>query len=195
VTSSESNREDPWTDVASNRAAVKYDSRELIGRAAWAIAGSFFRASPRPLFAWRRFLLRLFGARIGREVHIYPSVRIFMPWNLEVGDWSSVGEDALIYNLGRVSLGARVTVSHRAHLCAGTHDHRDPVLPLLKPPIRVADDAWIAAAAFVGPGVTIGQGAVVGAAAVVVRDVAAWKVVGGNPARVIGTRNRRERAE
>jgi putative colanic acid biosynthesis acetyltransferase WcaF len=94
----------------------------------------------------------------------------------------------LIYNLGPVRIGARATVSHRAHLCAGTHDYRDPALPLLRLPIVIGPQAWVCADAFVAPGCVVGEGAIVGAAAVVVRDVPPWQIVGGNPARVIKQR-------
>lgn len=177
------------TDVAANRAAVKYSPAQNAARMAWGLITPLFRFSPRPLFAWRVFLLRRFGARLGDHVHVYPSARITMPWNLEVGDWSSIGEDVLLYDLGTISIGSRVTISHRAQLCAGTHDYRQAEMPLLKPPIRVGDDAWICANAFIGPGVTIGEGAVVGACAVAVRDVPPWSVVAGNPAHVVGNRD------
>lgn len=133
-------------------------------------------------------MLRIFGAKIGREVHVYPSATIYLPWNLLVGDHASIGEWALIYNLGLVTIGARATVSHRAHLCAGTHDHSDFTMPLVRSPIEVGEQAWICADAYVGPGVTIGEGAVVGACAVVVRDVQAWLIVAGNPAKVVKAR-------
>lgn len=175
-------------DVAANRDAVKYSAAENAWRVAWALTTPLFRFSPRPFFQWRASILRLFGARLGRHVHVYPSARITMPWNLEVGDWSSIGEDVLIYDLGRVSIGSRVTISHRAQLCAGSHDHRRLEMPLLKPPIRVGDEAWICANAFIGPGVTVGKGAVVGACAVAVRDVGDGCIVAGNPARIIGRR-------
>jgi putative colanic acid biosynthesis acetyltransferase WcaF len=149
----------------------------------WFFGSLLFRFSPRPCFGWRRAVLRCFGASVGRQVHVYGSTRIYFPWNLTVGDWTAIGEDALIYNLGPVTLGQKVTVSHGAHLCAGTHDYRDPQMPLLKPPIRIEDQAWICADAFVGPGVVVGEGAVVGARAVVTRDVAPWTIVAGNPAR------------
>ena len=178
----------PRLDVAANRRAMKYRRREMLGRVLWSMTRPLFRLSPRPLFAWRRLLLRLFGAAVGSHVHVYPSARIVLPWNLEIGDWSSIGDDVLVYSLGRVTIGQRVTVSHRAHLCAGTHDYRRPDMPLLKPPITIGDDAWVCADAFVGPNVRVGAGAVVGAAAVVVHDVPAWQVVAGNPARIIGAR-------
>ena len=94
----------------------------------------------------------MFGAQVGRNVNIYPSALIYYPWNLEIGDDSSIGEWALIYNLGTVTIGKRTTISQRVHLCAGTHDYREPTLPLLKPPIIVGDEVWICADAFVGPG-------------------------------------------
>ncbi|MEA2115934.1 MAG: putative colanic acid biosynthesis acetyltransferase [Thermodesulfobacteriota bacterium] len=154
----------------------------MFARVGWGLASPLFRFSPRPLFGLRRFLLRRFGARIGKDVHIYNSATIYMPWNLEVGDWSSIGEHAFIYNLGKVKIGERTTISHRAHLCAGTHEYTDPALPLLKPAMEIGDNAWICADGFIGPGVTVGDGAVVGARAVVVRDVEPWSVVAGNPA-------------
>jgi putative colanic acid biosynthesis acetyltransferase WcaF len=147
-----------------------------------------FRFSPRPCFGWRRMLLRCFGAKVGTHVNIYNSAIIYYPWNLKIGDWSSIGEDALIYNLGSVTIGSRTTISHRAHLCAGTHDYTRPDLPLLKPPVIIENQVWICADAFVGPGVTVAEGAVIGARAVVVKNVEAWTVVIGNPARVANQR-------
>jgi len=176
-------------DIAANRKMKKYSRRELIGRLLWGVVRPIlFAPSPRVLCGWRRFILRFFGAAVGREVHIYNSAVIYMPWNLEIGDWSSIGENALVYNLGRVCIGSRVTISHRAHLCAGTHDYTRAELPLEKRPILVRDSAWVCTDAFVGPGVTVGEGAVVGARAVVIKDVEPWSVVGGNPARKVKTR-------
>jgi putative colanic acid biosynthesis acetyltransferase WcaF len=170
-------------DVKQNRQARKYTSGDMIRRVLWTFAQPLFRISPRPCFGWRRFLLRCFGAKIGASVHIYPSATVYFPWNLEVGDESAVGEQVFIYNLGRVTLGSRVTISHRAHLCAGTHDHTKPDFPLVRPPIVIGSDAWICADAFVGPGVTVGEEAIVGARAVAMKDVKPRSIVVGNPAR------------
>jgi putative colanic acid biosynthesis acetyltransferase WcaF len=175
-------------DMQANREARKYSGGEMLRRVLWMLAGPLFRFSPRPCFGWRRFLLRAFGARVGERVHIYGSATIYYPWNLEIGDLSSIGEHALIYDLGPIRIGSQVTISQRAHLCAGTHDFEAPDFPLLKPPIVVGDQAWICADAFVGPGVKVGEGAVVGARAVAVKDVAPWTVVAGNPARAIRQR-------
>src|SRR3989475_12883068 len=170
-------------NVEKNRRARKYSSAELTRRVLWTLAQPLFRLSPRPCFGWRRFLLRCFGAKVGHSVHVYPTTTIYFPWNLEAGDESAIGEYAFIYNLGRVTLGARVTISHGAHVCAGTHDHTRSDFPLQRPPITIGSDAWICADAFVGPGVTIGEGAIVGARAVAMKDVKPRSIVVGNPAR------------
>jgi putative colanic acid biosynthesis acetyltransferase WcaF len=173
-------------DITSNRAARKWSIREQAGRAAWALATPLFRLSPRPLWGWRRMLLRAFGARVGAHAHIYPTVRITIPWNLEIGEQAAVGDRAILYALGPITIGSRVTISQYAHLCAGTHDWRDPAMPLVKTPLVLEDDAWVCADAFVGPGVRVGKAAIVGARAVVMKDVPPGITVGGNPAREIG---------
>lgn len=175
-------------DIETCRRLRPYSRREYVARVLWTLATPLFRYSPRPLFGWRRTLLRLFGATIGRGAHVYSSAVIYLPWNLRLGDEASIGEWALIYNLGPVNVGARATISHRAHLCAGTHDYRDPTMPLRRLPIEIGDQAWVCAGAYVGPGVVIGEGAVVGAGAVAVRDVEPWCVVAGNPARFVKQR-------
>jgi putative colanic acid biosynthesis acetyltransferase WcaF len=175
-------------DIDGNRRARKWSRLEQAGRVLWALCAPLFALSPRPLWAWRRMLLRLFGAKVGRRVHVYPSVRITIPWNLSIGDGGALGDRVTLYALGPITLGARVTISQGAHLCAGTHDWRLPDLPLLKPPIDVGDDVWICADAFIGPDVTVGASAIVGARAVVVKDVPNGVIVGGNPARVLRRR-------
>jgi len=179
---------DDELDISANRSMPTYRRSELMRRIVWSLCLQLFRFSPRPMFAWRCFLLRLFGARIGRDVHIYSTATIYMPWNLDVADWAAIGEQTYIYNLGPVSIGSRATLSPHAYICAGTHDHRKPDMPLLKPAIHIGAQAWICADAFIGPGVTIGEGAVVGARAVAVKDVLAWSIVAGNPAKQIGVR-------
>jgi putative colanic acid biosynthesis acetyltransferase WcaF len=175
-------------DINANRAARKWSRKELAGRVAWSACGPLFRWSPRICWGWRRALLRLFGATVGAEVQIHPSALIFIPWNLKIGAWSSVGFGALLYNLGPLRIGSRVTISQRAHLCGGSHDFHDPEMPLVKAPIDIGDEAWICADAFVGPGTCVGQRAIVAARAVVVKDVEPNQIVAGNPARFLKER-------
>ena len=99
-----------------------------------------------------------------------------------------MGFDALLYNLGPMKIGEKVTVSQRTHLCGGSHDFRDPAMTLLKLPVTIGDETWICADAFVGPGVRIGARTVVGARSVLVKDVPAASIVAGNPAKILGSR-------
>lgn len=148
----------------------------------WLVA---YRPSPKAFHGWRRFLLRLFGAKISRKAYPYPSVKVWGPWNLEMQDMSCLGPDVKCYCVDKVVLCAGATVSQYSFLCTASHDYRLPNRPMTTAPITIGPRAWVAADAFIGPGVRIGEGAIVGARASVFRDVDPWTVVGGNPARVI----------
>lgn len=171
-------------DVGANRARRSWSRREQVARVFWAICVPLFRLSPRPLWTWRRMMLRGFGAKIGQGARLHPTVRITMPWHLNIGQDAAVGDHAILYALGRITIGQRATVSQYAHLCAGTHDLADPARALIKAPITIGADAWVCADAFVGPHVTIGAGAVLGARAVAMRNLAAGKTGLGNPMQV-----------
>ncbi len=163
--------------------------KQNLGRALWMVtAATLFRLSFHNWYAWRRLLLRIFGAHIGKSVRIRPSVKIEIPWNLTIDDQAVVGDDAILYCLGPIHIGRRVVISQYGHLCAGTHDFDDPSFPLIKPPITVGDNCWIAADVFVGPGVTIGTGTVVGARSSVFKDLPENVIAVGNPARVLRQR-------
>lgn len=158
-------------------------------RLAWQFTSRvIFFLTPTSFFEARSLLVRVFGGKVGKHVHIYRTALIQHPWELEVGDWTCIGPRCLIYNLGKIRLGSRTTVSHEAQLCSGTHDYLSASLELVKQDITVGDDVWICTRAFIGPGVEIGSGCVIGACAVVMSDQADWNVVAGNPAEVIGHR-------
>lgn len=166
-----------------------YSRREKVLRVLWGVVqGTLFRWSLHPAYRFRAFLLRLFGARVGKNVRVRRSVRIEIPWNLQLGDDVSVGDGATLYCLGPVEIGARSFVSQYAHLCAGTHDYTSPDYPLLRLPIVLGEDVWVAADAFIGPGVTVGRGTVVGARASVFKDLPEWVVAVGNPAKPVKPR-------
>ena len=159
----------------------------------WAVA---FRPTPERLFFWRRWLLGVFGAEMGPGSNVYPRCRVWAPWNLKMGRHSCLANDVDCYSVDRITLGDFAVVSQGSHLCAASHDITDPEFRLLHKPIMIESRAWVAAGAFVGMGVTVGEGAVVGARAVVVKDVKAWDIVAGNPARVVGVRRiKGDRAE
>lgn len=177
------------TYAQTSRYGSPWPLRARLGRLAWVITWNcLFRTSPKPLYAWRRLLLQLFGCQIEGRPYVSPHARITMPWNLRLGDKTTLAERCEIYNLAAIALGPRVTVAQDAYLCAGTHDFEHPYTPLITASITVGEDAFIAARAFVLPGVTIHRGAIIGACAVVTKDVAELAIVAGNPARVIGER-------
>lgn len=166
-----------------------YSRGEYARRAAWALVqATLFRLSPTFLYGWRRFLLRLFGAQLASSCGIQPTVRIVHPWLLKVGRHSMIGAGTTIYNLGPVTIGEHTVISQNCFLCAGTHDHMRPTLPLLRPPIAIGSGVWVAVQVFVGPGVSIGDNSVIGARSVVTRDVEAGVVAAGNPCRTVGPR-------
>ncbi len=174
---------------AARREPSPWSLMDKAKRALWMlVTATLFRPSFHNWYGWRRLLLRAFGARVGRNVRIRPTTKIEIPWNLELGDDVVIGDHAILYSLGKITIRDRAVISQYAHLCAGTHDYTSPDFPLLRPPITIGDEAWIAADAFVGPGVAVGARAVVGARATVVKDVEPLQVVAGNPARVIGQR-------
>jgi putative colanic acid biosynthesis acetyltransferase WcaF len=150
----------------------------------------FFRFSPRPCHAWRALLLRCFGAKLGRNCHIYPKVEIWAPWNLECGDEVGVADRVILYNQATIRLGRRVVISQGSHLCTGTHDYNSENFSLKTHPIVVRPLAWICAEAFLHPGVVIGEGAVIGARAVVTRSMPDWMVCAGNPCAPIKPRDK-----
>lgn len=148
----------------------------------------FFKYSPKPLHGWRSMLLRLFGAKIGKGVHIYPGVKIWAPWNLIAHDEAGVANGVDLYTQGTITLGKRSIVSQRSFICAGTHDYTKKGHPLVTAPIVIGDYAWVAAEAFIHPGVTIGEGAVIGARSVVTKNMPAWSVCGGFPCKPLKER-------
>lgn len=176
-------------DVSNGKCPSPHSLGNKLARIAWAMVwGTLFRWSPRILFAWRRFLLRCFGATIGRNARVSPSVKIWAPWNLTVGDEAAIAHDVDCYCVDQLRIGRHATVSQYAFLCTASHDIQDPHMKLISAPIEVADQAWVCASVFVGMGLTIGQGAVVGAMSVVTKSVEPWTIVAGNPARPVGTR-------
>ena len=166
-----------------------FSLRNRLGRIVWGLTSFLlFRFSPKPLHAWRSFLLRCFGAKVGHGVHVYPGVKIWAPWNLELEDESGIASGVILYSQGKITIGKRTVVSQGAHLVTGTHDYSDVGFPLITKPIRIGDYAWIATEAFIHPGVTIGAGCVIGARSVVNRDMPAWMVCAGHPCKPLKAR-------
>lgn len=165
-----------------------------LARAAWGVVYTLlFRPSPRFMHAWRRSLLRLFGAKLHPTARVYSSARIWAPWNLRMAEHSCVGDFTDIYSVAPVTLGPRSTVSHYSFLCAASHDFENPSQPLTVAPITIGENVWLAADVFVAPGVTIPDGVVVGArSSVFTSDLPAWHLCAGSPARPVRPRTFRQ---
>lgn len=165
-------------------------------RLLWSVASLLlFRLSPRRLDRWRAFLLRLFGAHIGRECRISPTVRIWAPWNLICEDFVQIDDDVEIYNAAAAWLGFRCTISRGAFLCGSTLDYARADLPSLCAPIAIGRYAWVAARACVMMGISVGNGAVLGLGSIATRDLEAWVVYAGAPARPVRPRPRVDLAD
>lgn len=167
----------------------EFSRRNMLARACWSLAWALFcRFSPRPLHRWRGAWLRLFGARVDSTAAIYPTARIWAPWNLQMGPGSAIGDWVDCYNVDQVVLQDGAIASQYAFLCTASHDISDPGRRLITAPILLERMSWVCADVYVHMGVTIGEGAVAAARAVVVKNVPPWTVVGGNPARFLKAR-------
>jgi len=175
--------------ISEQPAPSPFGLKNRLARIIWAFVYlGAFRWTPRPAHAWRAMLLRGFGAKLGRAVHVYPMAKIWAPWNLEIGDRSGIGDGVILYTQGKITIGRDCVISQGAHLCTGTHDYHDPAFPLITKPIVVQDHVWVAAEAFIHPDVTLAEGCVIGARSVVTKDTEAWTVYSGFPAKKIGMR-------
>lgn len=178
-----------YQDLSRFRVPEDFRGRGKLATFVWQIVqATLFRLSPQPLYGWRRMLLSTFGAEVGQGVLVRPSARITYPWKVKLGDYCWIGDDAEIYSLGPITIGANAVVSQRSYVCAGTHDYQDTAFPLIAKPIVIEAEAWIATDCFIAPGVTIGRGAIVAARSTVLTDVTSGMIVAGTPARPIRER-------
>jgi len=154
----------------------------------WIVDFWFFKLSPQIMYGWRRFLLRLFGAKIGKGVIIRPNVTITYPWKVSIGDYSWIGDNVELYSLGEIEIGSNVVISQRSYLCAASHDYKKQDFPIWSGKITIEDECWLATDVYVAPNVTIGKGTVVGARSSVFKNLPGGKICVGNPAKVIKDR-------
>jgi len=149
----------------------------------WTIQSTLFSWSPQPFFRWRIFLLRMFGAKIGKNVRIRSTVRVTYPWKIKIGDNCWIGDYCDIYSLGNIELGNNVALAHKVYLCTGNHDYTKITFDIFEKPIKIEDEAWLANDVFVGCGVTIGKGCVIGARSTVLQNMPEGMICYGYPAK------------
>lgn len=154
----------------------------------WLVQSSLFAWSPQFLYGWRRFLLRLFGAKIGENVLIRPTARITYPWKISIGDYSWIGDDVVLYSLGEIEIGMNSVISQKSYLCTGSHDYTKSSFDIFAKGIKIGNEVWIAADVFVAPGVQVGDGCVVGVRSTVLHDLPPRKICYGNPAKPVRDR-------
>lgn len=154
----------------------------------WLVQATLFRGSPQIAYGFRAWLLRCFGAQVGRGVIIRPSVVVTYPWKVRIGDHAWIGDDAVLYSLGEIDIGAHAVVSQRSYLCTGDHDHRAVDFPIRARKITIGAQAWLAADVFVAPGIEIGSAAVIGARSSVFSHMPPAMVCAGYPCRPIKPR-------
>jgi putative colanic acid biosynthesis acetyltransferase WcaF len=154
----------------------------------WIVQASLFKLSPQVMYGWRRFLLRCFGAEIGKGVIIRPSAQITYPWKVKIGDYSWIGDEVVLYSLGDIIIGNNTVISQKSYICTGTHDYTKADFPILGKKIIIGDECWLATDVFVSPGVTINNGAVIGARSTVIKDLESNSVYVGSPVRFIKKR-------
>lgn len=183
----------PETEVPppSKRIFLPQSASERAAGALWAVVrNTLFRWTPAVLNPWRLWLLRRFGARVSPSAFVDPTARIEFPWNLTLGDNVFICHNVIINCMGTVSIGDRARISQYSHLVAGTHDYQRRDMGIIRSPIRVGSDVWIAADAFVGPGVTLEDGCLLAARSGAFRDLPAGMVCIGEPARPVHPRRR-----
>lgn len=172
--------------VLSKRSEVE-NFRKIINLV-WRFINKFIFPLTFRLNIVRCVFLRIFGAKVGRDVVVSSNCHIEFPGMLTVGNNSSIGQGVYILCLDRVTIGANVCISNNVAILTGSHDLSSPSFSLYTKPITLHDGAWLSYGATLLPGVTMGQGSVAGAKALVYRDVGPWEVVSGNPAKKIGIR-------
>ena len=173
-TSDEPPRKSPWSLKAK------------IIRALWGVSELvLWRLSPPPMCGFRNAMLRFFGAKVGSSVRIHPSVKVVIPWNLQIGDGVSIHERAILYALGPISIGDNTEIGPLTHICAGTHDYTSPSFTLLRKPITIGKNCTLAAASFVAPDVTLADQTVLHPRAAIYTDSTLHTQYQGNPAKPI----------
>lgn len=148
-----------------------------------------FENLPGRWYKLKCWVLRRFGANIGKGVVIQPGVKIGFPWRLHIGDYVWLGEEALLINLDPITIESNCCVSQRAILCTGNHDYTSPSFNRNNRPIYLEQGCWIASNAWVGPGVRVGSHAVLTAGSVASHDLEPYGIYQGNPAVCIRTRH------
>lgn len=173
----------PQTDLSAYNNHPYHPGGNALKRLIWLyINALFFKTSLVPASGFKVFLLRLFGAKVGKGVTIKPSVNIKYPWCLTIGNNTWIGENVWIDCLVSINIGSNVCLSQGAHLLTGSHNYKKTTFDLITGSIILEDGSWIGAQAIVNQGVTVASHAVLTAGSVATKDLEAYAIYQGNPA-------------
>jgi acetyltransferase-like isoleucine patch superfamily enzyme len=144
-----------------------------------------------PSYIFRNWVYKnLLQYELGKDVTIQMGCYIYTRGNLSIGDYSMINRDCVLDSRGGLQIGSRVNISPYVQIYTAEHDANSCDFAESRAPVTIGDYAWISTRSTILPGVTLGEGAIVAAGAVVTKDVPAYAIVGGVPAKVIGERNR-----
>jgi len=160
-----------------------------LSRVLWYTCNALIMKSGLPGSSWRAFLLRVFGATVGKSVVIKPRVSIKYPWRVRVGDYTWIGEGCWIDNLGNVAIGAHCCLSQGSMLLCGNHNYKKTTFDLMVGEITLEDGVWIGAQALVAPGITCHNHSILTAGSIATKNLDAYGIYTGNPAVKVRERN------
>lgn len=177
-----SRQAEPWVDLRHyDQSGFDRGRPNVVILLWWFVQAIAFPLSLHNADRFRCSLLRIFGAKIGENVKIRPTVRVTYPWKIEIGDSSWIGDDVVLYSVDHIIIGRQCVISQKSYLCTGSHDLQDPAFGLITASIEINPGVWIATDCFVAPGVVIGANAVIGARSTVFKSLPAAQVCWGNP--------------
>ena len=142
----------------------------------------FIKNRYNPSSTLKVFVLRVFGAKIGKKCVIKPGVNIKYPWNLIVGNNVWIGEGVWIDNLAQVVIDSNVCISQGAMLLCGNHNYKSSTFDLMIGEIHIEEGAWVGAQSIVCPGITMKSHSVLSVGSVASSDIEAYSIYRGNPA-------------
>ncbi|PWJ55983.1 putative colanic acid biosynthesis acetyltransferase WcaF [Dyadobacter jejuensis] len=178
-----------YQDLENFKVPIHFRGRSaIVVQLWWIIQSTLFAWSPQFLYPWRRFLLRLFGAHIGKGVLIRSSAKFTYPWNISIGDYCWIGEDNVFYSLGKIQLGNHVALAHKVYLNTGGHEYDKVTFDIFAKPVIIEDECWLTNDVYIAPGVVIGKGTIVAARSSVLHSLPSGKICVGTPAKPIKNR-------
>ena len=162
---------------------------KILVKIIWDFFGKPIFSSFLPGTYWRKLILRIFGAKIGKGGKIKTNIKISEPWHLSIGDHCWIGENVWIDNLTLVKIENRVCISQGVYICTGNHNYKKDLFNLILEKIVIEDNCWIAAMSIIAPGSILKRGSVTCLGSVVSGILEEDGIYKGNPAKLLKSRD------